>query len=80
MEKPVIVISKIHGRKNEPEILSTNSCLVADINDFEETFKDLLLNENSQKQLVQKEQQFVSNYLVNPRTSSRKIIEFIENL
>jgi len=80
LRKPVISISVKNYQFGKPEVFSSNSCIVTDIDNFESNLKHMIEDSNFKEKIIENGNRFVDNYLSNQGTACEKLLLFLENL
>ena len=60
-----------------PETYSSNSCLVTEIDDIENTLK-MLDDKIFRNKLIQKGTEFVNQYLINDGNATNRLLKFLQ--
>jgi hypothetical protein len=82
LEKPVISISvkDYHAGDAESQIFLSNSCIRTDIKNFQSHLSKIMHDEIFKRILIQNGLNFVDDYLINKKNSSKCLIELLEKL
>ncbi len=82
LEKPVISISVKNYQVGDAEsqVFLSNSCIHTDIENFQSHLSKIIHDENFKKILIQNGLNFVDDYLINKKNSSKCLIELLEKL
>ena len=82
LEKPVISISVKNYQVGDAEsqVFLSNSCIHTDIENFQSHLSKVIHDENFKKILIQNGLNFVDDYLINKKNSSKCLIELLEKL
>ena len=80
LRKPVISLSVKDNGWGIPPILKNNSCLVSDLEKFNDDLKNILNNEDFKNQLIINGVKSSKEYLSNQNNGSKKLIRFLEEL
>lgn len=77
LKKPVIVVLVKKYDWGIPETYSSNSCLVTEIDDIENTLK-MLDDKIFRNKLIQKGTEFVNQYLINDGNATNRLLKFLQ--
>jgi hypothetical protein len=82
LEKPVISISVKNYQVDDAksQVFLSNSCIHTDIENFQSHLSKIIHDENFKKILIQNGLNFVDDYLINKKNSSKCLIELLEKL
>lgn len=80
LHKPVITIPVVDYKMGIPEIFKSGSCMVCSSNNFEEELKKILANDIVKQEAIEKGNEFVKKYLINPKKASEKFLELLKTL
>ena len=82
LEKPVISISvkNYDVGDEESKIFLSNSCIHTDIKFFESHLSKIIHDKIFKNELIQNGLNFVDNYLINQKNSSKCLIDFLQKL
>ena len=77
-ERPTISISVKDFGFGNPEVFTSNSCIVTDMDNFENLLHRTLHDDNLRKQLVENGNRFVKASLSNQGTATEKLLLFLK--
>ena len=80
LKKPVISVSVKDNGWGIPTALKNNSCLITDLEKFEDDLNDVLNNDNIRNQLIENGTKSSNEYLSYQNNGSSKLIGFLEEL
>jgi len=80
LQKPVICLPIIDYNLGIPTLFDFNSETNISIEKFRVTLEKLMWDKNFKNKIIQKQNEFVENYLVNHGNSSKKLLEYIKTL
>lgn len=78
LEKPVISF-KHRTHLDTPEIIKSNSCISATMDDFEKILTQILTDKKFKDELIERGIEFSTNYLSNMGSASQHLLDFLEN-
>lgn len=78
LEKPVISF-KSRTHLGTPEIIKSNSCVSATMDDFEKILTRILTDKKFKDELIERGTEFSTNYLSNMGSASQHLLDFLEN-
>ena len=77
LKKPVIVVLAKKYNWGIPEVYSSDSCLITEIDDIENTLK--MLDDNIfRNKLIQKGTEFANQYLINDGNATDRLLKFLQ--
>lgn len=80
LQKPLVCVPAIDFNFGIPEPLRSNSCAITTIDNLEETVLKIMYNENYKKELIERGNMYVREYISNPNHSSEKLFEFLNSI
>ena len=80
LQRPVICLPIIDYNLGIPTLFDFNSDMNIPIEKFQVTLEKLMRDNNFKNQIIQRQNQFVENYLANHGSSSKKLIEYIKTM
>lgn len=78
--KPVISVSVKDSGWGIPTVLSSKSCAVTDMDNFEFTLERLLKDESFRNDVIQNGKKFANEYLVNQGSSSKELLNLLSKI
>ena len=79
-EKPIISMTVKNYHFVNSTILNSNSCIKANLDSFENIFKQLLNNSDLKNRLIVAGNKYLSNYIYFQNSSSEKFIEMLDQI
>ena len=79
LRKPVICVPAIDFNFGTPEPMRSKFCPVVSIDELEQTISKIIYDENYKKALIEKGNEYVTEYLSNLGNSSEKLLEFLKS-
>ena len=79
LRKPVICVPAIDFNFGTPEPMRSKFCPVISIDELEQTISKIIYDENYKKALIEKGNEYVTEYLSNLGNSSEKLLEFLKS-
>ena len=67
------------GRTIDPQIIKSNSCVSATMDDFEKILTRILTDKKFKDELIERGTEFSTNYLSNMGSASQHLLDFLEN-
>jgi hypothetical protein len=79
LKKPVICVPAIDFNFGIPEPIRSKFCLTASIDELEQIIPKILDDENYKRELIEKGNRYLAEYLSNLGNSSEKLLEFLKS-
>lgn len=79
LKKPVIVVPVKKYEWGIPEVYSSNSCLITEMDDISNALKQID-DEAFRNELIQRGSAFASQYLINDGNATQRLLEFFQKL
>ena len=80
LQKPVICLPIIDYNLGTPTLFDFNAETNISIEKLQTTLEKLLHNKNFKNKTIQRQNEFVENYLIDRENSSKKLLEYIETI
>jgi len=80
LQKPVICLPIIDYNLGIPTLFDFNSETNISIENLQMTLEKLMCDKNFKNKIIQRQNEFVENYLANYGSSSKKLLEYIETM
>ena len=80
LQKPVIYLPIIDYNLGIPTFFNFNLEVKTSIEKFQIILEKLMCDKNFKNKIIQKQNEFVENYLANHGNSSKKLLEYIKTL
>ena len=80
LQKPVICLPIIDYNLGIPSLFEFNSEANIEIEKFQMTFEKLISDKNFKNKIIDRQNKFVENYLINHGNCSKKLLEYIKTI
>ncbi|MCV0366641.1 MAG: hypothetical protein K5798_05200 [Nitrosopumilus sp.] len=80
LHKPVIIVPVVDYKMGVPEIFKNNYSTICSPNNFEEKLRKMLENNEVEKEMIKKGDDFMNKYLANPKNATESFIELLKTL
>ncbi len=80
LKKPVVSIISKDSDFGFPTIITSNSCITVNIEDFENTLKKILTQKNYSESIIKEGISYANKYCVNQGSASMELLKFLRRL